>query len=333
VLAPSTAYADPDTDRQVAQTLFDEGRALMDAGRYAEACRKLAESQRLDAAGGTLLNLALCHESEGKTATAWTELKDALGVAMRDGRMDRAEIARAHLEKIEPLLVRIMIVLPESLAARSPAPEVLLDRSRLTSAAWGTALPTDPGEHSVVVMTATTNPASEPRRWETTVAATEPGKTYRVDVPMDVPAPGPSPSPHVHEEHVRSKAFWIVLGGAAVLLATGATTGILALVDDQYVKDNCSAERNFCRIPDAEEISSRAKALAWVSTSTLALGAIATFGAFFLPRETKTSVMTASPSPRPRMPTIAVGGVGGGDGGLGSSFGAKLTIPTSVFGL
>src|SRR5215510_6829564 len=94
----ANAVAQPsDSDRALATQLFKEGRDLMAQKKYAEACRKLEESQRLDPGGGTLLNLAICHESEGRSATAWAELTEALGIARRDGRIDREKLAQTRM--------------------------------------------------------------------------------------------------------------------------------------------------------------------------------------------------------------------------------------------
>src|SRR3954465_11558737 len=105
----SAARAGDTHEQQLAQALFDDARRLMEKKRYAEACPKLAESERLDPGGGTLLNLALCHEKEGKLATAQWEYNDALSLAIRDNRKDRQDIARAHLHLLQDRIPRLTV--------------------------------------------------------------------------------------------------------------------------------------------------------------------------------------------------------------------------------
>src|SRR6478735_9605838 len=62
LFASARAGAASPTDQAKAEALFDEGRRLLAAARFAEACPKFAESQRLDSALGTLLNLGDCYE-------------------------------------------------------------------------------------------------------------------------------------------------------------------------------------------------------------------------------------------------------------------------------
>src|SRR5688572_25506958 len=88
------------TERALAQSLFDEARIAMKEGNYAEACPKLAKSQKLDPSGGTLLNLAVCHQNEGKTASAWVEFNDALSQAIKDNRADRQALARKGIDEL-----------------------------------------------------------------------------------------------------------------------------------------------------------------------------------------------------------------------------------------
>jgi hypothetical protein len=273
LLLAGRAHADEDS-RPLAQQLFDDGRTLLEAGRYAEACPKFAESQRLDPGGGTLLNLAYCHELEGRTATAWSEFHDALAQARTDARKDREDFARTHIADLEPKLVRIVVRVPPEVAARNP--EVTLDRSRLPAAAWETGLPVDPGTHRVTVTANGVAPAT------TEIAATRAGQTYPVIVPL---LPEATPTLTVDPPRERGTAFWITLGGAGALLATSAVTGIVALNANAYVKDNCSADRDFCKVGDAGAAATRAKTFAWISTLTLGAGLAAIGVAFLLPRE------------------------------------------------
>src|SRR6516165_4621044 len=104
------ASAEPTAaDKSLATQLFKEGRNLVDQGHVSEGCRKLEESQRLDPGGGTLLNVALCHEKEGRRATAWAEFTEALGIAKKDDRPERVELAQSHITALEPTLSHLVI--------------------------------------------------------------------------------------------------------------------------------------------------------------------------------------------------------------------------------
>jgi hypothetical protein len=170
------ARAAPSSNQALAQALFDEGKRLMTEGAFAQACPKLAESQRLDPSGGTLLHLAICHEGEGKTATAWTELNEAISVARRDGRADRETAAKARLALLTPKLTKLTIVVVPD--ARVDGLEVAWNGTAITEPQWSVPFPVDPGEHVI------TAAAPGRRKWSTRVkveAGTSP-------VPVTIPA-------------------------------------------------------------------------------------------------------------------------------------------------
>jgi hypothetical protein len=177
-----SAHADPSVaDKSIATQLFKEGRALLDQGHVAQACRKLEESQRIEPGGGTLLNVALCHEREGRTATAWAEFTEAIGIAKRDDRPQRVEFARAHLALLEPELSRLSIQVPG--AADQPDLEIKRDGSILGRAAWGSPIPVDPGDHLVEVVA----PGKIP--WKQTILLAPNADTRTLVVPVLENAP------------------------------------------------------------------------------------------------------------------------------------------------
>lgn len=146
VALPSIAYADAPSPQ--AEALFREGRALLDSKSYDEACPKLAQSQKLDPGAGTLLALALCHEGQGKTATAWGELNEAAALGKRVGRTDLAGAAQKRATAMEPQLAKVVVRVPQS---DNVAYDVKRDGETLPASDWGTAVPVDPGEHRVDV--------------------------------------------------------------------------------------------------------------------------------------------------------------------------------------
>lgn len=263
VALPGVAAAAP-ADEQLAQSLFDAGRLLMDKGDYARACPMLAESQRLDPGGGTLLNLAVCHEREGKLGLAWTEMNQALSQAIKDGRKDREQTARERLAAIEPKLPRLLL---EYAGAPPEGLVVELDGTQTSAAMLGVAAPLDAGKHTVRI----TAPGRVPFTWEGELT---PEKTTKVAVPALAPDPraaqtsdgprGPAPLPPKNAE--RSTTTAVILGAGAGVLAVGAAvTYGLSLKAASDAKDVCIPDRNYCASDDGVSAVSRSRTLTWVS--------------------------------------------------------------------
>jgi hypothetical protein len=268
----SSAIAQPTAaDRTLAETLFEQGRKLMESGSYAEACPKLAESQKLDPATGTLLNLAACHEKQGQTATAWTEFKDAASLARRDGREDRVQVALQHAAALEPALSRVTISV--SAAAAAQGVEVKFDDAVVGRPAWGVAMPADPGSHQVRVTAAGKKP------WSTTVevGAKNDSKQVTVAALEGEQAVGAGSSASggqsstTGETGKSSKAAAYVIGGLGIVsLGVGSVFGLQAISKSNDAKDACAGT---CTQSDVDKMS-QAKTAAWISNVGIGLGVV-----------------------------------------------------------
>ena len=129
-------------DKAAAIRAFEEARALVKAGRHAEACPKFELSYRLDQATGALLNLAACNEHIGKLASAWAAFREAAERARNQRRSDREREATERAKALEPRLIHLTIV--------STDPDVVVTRDGIDiTHLAGVELPIDPGTHAI----------------------------------------------------------------------------------------------------------------------------------------------------------------------------------------
>ena len=82
---------------------------MMDQKKYAEACPKFEASYKADPATGTKLNLAECHEKEGKLARAWAEWGEARDQAKRENDTKRVDLAMRRQKELDPRVPKLTI--------------------------------------------------------------------------------------------------------------------------------------------------------------------------------------------------------------------------------
>ncbi len=181
------AGAQTPADKAAAEALFQQGRALTKEGRIGEACAKFADSQRLDPALGTELNLARCYEANGQTASAWALYKDVAVVAERAGQRDRSRLARRHAVDLEKHLSRMTIELTPPAGGTESDLSLQRDGKVVDRAEWNVPIPLDPGEHTI----AATAPGRQSWSTKVTLAA---GDSVTVSVPPLAIASAPSPT-------------------------------------------------------------------------------------------------------------------------------------------
>jgi hypothetical protein len=185
ILSGPAAAAEPSPS----DALFREGKELMAAGRTAEACEKFARSLELAKRGGTLLNLAVCREAEGRFATALALLDEARAIAASDGRPDRIALIDEHAAIIRPKLSTLVVAPPDG--APTAGLTIELDGADLPVERWGQARPIDPGTHAVRASA----PGRVPYAGEVTVGAVGDHATLPIPPLAVVPPPPPRPAP------------------------------------------------------------------------------------------------------------------------------------------
>lgn len=291
-LASLAWSADARADTASADRLFKEARALMQQKRYTEACPKLAESFRADPSGGTMLHLALCHKEEGRIATAHQELREALEFAHRDKREDREKAARALMTELEPRLSKLTIAVKPDVM-RIAGLEVKRDGVLVKPSDWGSALPVDPGSHTVTAWAPGRKPLLKTvdlRGDAATAAITiselevDPGGKR----PEETPVAGGGLQLKSTADAGKDEGSWstqrkvgLVIGGIGVAaLGVGTVFGLQA-ASKKSESDDGHCNGNICD-DDGIRLRDEAMTSGTISTITFIAGGVATAGGLVL---------------------------------------------------
>ncbi len=241
-LVPCPAGAQSASDSATAESLFNEALALLESKKPAEACPKLEASQRLDPGVGTLLYLADCYQQLGRTASAWATFREAAYLA-RDRKDERESVAVESADALEAQLSYLTLDV-------TPPPGVTLEIQRdgkvIPEAVWNTAIPVDPGVHTVQVSA----PGKQP--WSTSITIAPGPRQERVVIPAleDAPLPPPVPlsAPPAEQRpepswSTQKTAGWVLLGAGSAGLITAGVLALLARGDDSDADRECRPDR------------------------------------------------------------------------------------------
>lgn len=161
-----------------AEVLFRQGRDLMAAGKIGEACTAFAESEQLEPAVTTLLNLAGCREKNQQLASAWGLFLEAerKSRSASDAAIQQLHgIAQSRAQKLEPRLSTLIISVP--VESRVGGLEVGRNGEVVDAGAFNRALPVDGGTYMISAR------APGNAEWSTSVTVAVERDVKTVEVP------------------------------------------------------------------------------------------------------------------------------------------------------
>ena len=144
VALAAPAFAD---DIKTADEKFEAARTAQAAGDQVGACKLFQESYALNSnAIGTILNVGLCAETEGRIATAIHYFSDARDRSREQNLAPQLAAAEEHLGKLEPRVPHLAIAFAESYPDGK-----LVVANKIVNVTSASDVLVDPGEVTVVM--------------------------------------------------------------------------------------------------------------------------------------------------------------------------------------
>lgn len=278
-LTPALARADGEQNKADAQAAFELGRKLVLEGKFADACPKFEESERLDPGIGTMLFLADCYEKIGKSASAWGQFREAEAIAGKQ-QDSRERIAHDRAAALEPKLSKVIVKVGP--AQKVDGMHVTRDGDDIGAGLWNTPLPIDPGDHTIGAN------APGKKSWSEHVTIVANASTVTVVVPALLDDPnasaaavglgvgsgsgnaGPEPGPETPAKDGKGQRLLALgaVGLGVVGVGVGSVFGILAKSkNDASNSDGHCHDGNHC---DQTGVDDRTAAKTDATVSTIA---------------------------------------------------------------
>lgn len=297
-VAPSASAQLSAQDKAVADAFFDEGLKLLRAGKFADACPKLAESERIDPAVGTALYLGECYERIGKIASAQAMFQEGYDFAKRrnDGR---SAVAKDHHDKLRPSTLTVVL----APGAQVDGLAIVRDAEAMSMLQLGLPLPCDGGTHVVV--------ASAPGKKKLAQTVNVPLKegTVTLTIPKledeERVAPPVVVTPQPTSSGGARRLVGLTIGGVGLVgIAVGSIAGLVATLDwnaSNSTTNGCNSGSTLC--PTQHGIDLRSSAETWATVSTVGLiagGVLAVTGLIVIltsPKARSQTAWTIAPTP------------------------------------
>jgi len=204
-------------DPAAAEALFRSAQQAAHQGDWSTACDRFAESNRLDPAPGTVLNLARCHEELGHLATSWKYYQEAAE------RLPAADQRSAYaLRRANELASQVPKIVFEPPTKSEQKPFTLtVNGTVFSSAMMAVEIPFDPG--SIVIEVKAVGHQSR-----VTTLTLKPGDlvTHQVQLGDPVAQP-PSEGPERHASKPLAIGLLTVgAAGAAAAIAGGVWAAV-----------------------------------------------------------------------------------------------------------
>jgi len=317
--ASAPAWAGPTGAAAAARAgeLFRQGRAASAAGDDKTACERFLESQKLQPAPGTQLNLGGCEAKQGHLLAAREHFREAAAGFKPDDRR-RAVAVNAATDLTDRLPTLKVHVAPTA----PPDTQVTLEGAPLDPKILEQGIELDPGKTSLVVNAK----GHEPRTYDVDLAEAEkreltvdPGATTP-DAAAAAPVNGvkgmTSDADRAATRDLEHTLGFVGVGVGGAGIVVGSIFGILAFNEASTLKANCTA--NYACRPAGVSAASSGNTDGIVSTTAFIAGATFAAAGVYLVIATSGDDRASAPHTSRRSLTLSPLAIRAGGGAAGT---------------